>query len=55
MRRLRVLEAAAEEAVEAADWYERQRPGLGADFGRALDAALDLLEEAWDDHFDRDG
>jgi toxin ParE1/3/4 len=46
MRRLRVVEAAAEEAVEAAAWYESQRPGLGADFQQAIDAALDLLEEA---------
>ncbi len=26
-------------------WYESQRAGLGADFARAIDAALDLLEE----------
>jgi len=45
MRRLRILEAAAEEAVEAATWYERQRAGLGADFERAVNAALDLLED----------
>jgi toxin ParE1/3/4 len=44
VRRLRILEAAAEEAIEAAAWYERQCTGLGADFGDALDAALDLLE-----------
>lgn len=29
----------------AAAWYERERPGLGAEFERAIDAALDLLEE----------
>jgi hypothetical protein len=45
MRRLRIVEAAAEEAVEAAAWYERQRAGLGADFERAVNAALDLLED----------
>ena len=45
MRKLRILAAAAEEAAEAAAWYEMQRPGLGAEFERALDAALDLLEE----------
>jgi hypothetical protein len=44
MSRVRILEEAAEEAVEAAAWYESQRPGLGDDFGRALNAALDLLE-----------
>jgi toxin ParE1/3/4 len=45
MRRLRILDAAAEEAAEAAAWYERRRPGLGHDFQRAVDAALDLLED----------
>ena len=45
MRRLRILEEAADEAAEAAAWYEKERPGLGKDFARALDAALDLLEE----------
>jgi hypothetical protein len=45
MRTLRIHEAAAEEAAEAAAWYERERPGLGHEFERAIDAALDLLEE----------
>jgi plasmid stabilization system protein ParE len=45
MRRVRIHAAAAEEAAEAAAWYERERPGLGVDFERAMDAALDLLEE----------
>jgi hypothetical protein len=45
MRRVRILDEAAEEATEAAAWYELQRPGLGAEFERAVDAALDLLEE----------
>ena len=44
MRRVRIHIAAAEEAAEAAAWYERERPGLGLDFLRAVDAALDLLE-----------
>jgi hypothetical protein len=44
-RKLRILAAAAEEASEAAAWYETQRPGLGSEFERAVDAALDLLEE----------
>jgi len=44
MRRLRIHAAAAEEAAEASAWYEKERPGLGADFLRAVDAALDLLE-----------
>ncbi len=45
MRRVRIHAAAAEEAAQAAAWYEMERPGLGVDFGRAVDAALDLLEE----------
>jgi toxin ParE1/3/4 len=45
MRRVRIHAAAAEEAAEAAAWYESERPGLGVDFERAVDAALDLLEE----------
>ncbi len=45
MLRVRILDEAAEEAAEAARWYESQRPGLGAEFEHAVDAALDLLEE----------
>jgi hypothetical protein len=45
MRRVRVHAAAAEEAAEAAAWYEKERPGLGREFERAVEAALDLLEE----------
>ena len=45
MRRLRIHAAAAEEAAEAAAWYEKERPGLGAEFEYAVDAALDLLEQ----------
>ena len=44
-RTIRVLEAAAEEAAEAAAWYEQERPGPGAKFQEAVDAALDLMEE----------
>jgi hypothetical protein len=44
MRHVRIHAAAADEAVEAAAWYEKERPGLGAEFQRAIDAALDLLE-----------
>lgn len=43
-RRVRLHEAASEEAIEAAAWYERQCPGLGADFHRVLQEAFDLLE-----------
>lgn len=45
MRRVRTHAAAAEEAAEAAAWYEKERAGLGVDFEHAVDAALDLLEE----------
>jgi len=45
MRRLRIHTAAAEEAAEAAAWYEKERPGLGVEFEHAADAALDMLEQ----------
>ncbi|MEN8260611.1 MAG: hypothetical protein ABFS02_08505 [Pseudomonadota bacterium] len=45
MRRVRILEKAAEEAIEAAAWYEEERPGLGIEFAHAVNSAIDLLEE----------
>jgi hypothetical protein len=45
VRRVWILEEAAEEAVEAAAWYEQERPGLGVEFDYAVNAALDLLED----------
>ncbi|SRR6266404_4345608 len=45
MPAVRILEAAAAEAVGAAAWYESQRAGLGADFREDFRAALDTLEE----------
>ena len=45
VRRVRMLEEAANEAIEAAAWYDRERPGLGVEFAVTIDAALDLLEE----------
>lgn len=45
MRAARIHAAAAEEAAEAAAWYERERPGLGAEFESAIDAVLDVLEQ----------
>jgi toxin ParE1/3/4 len=45
MRRVRLLRAAAEEALAAAAWYEEQRPGLGTEFRDAIEAALDLIGE----------
>jgi toxin ParE1/3/4 len=44
MRKVRIHQAAALEAVEAAAWYELQRPGLGVEFDGAVQAALDLFE-----------
>ena len=43
--KLRIHAEASHEAIETASWYERQRPGLGTEFQRAIDAALDILEE----------
>lgn len=45
MRRVRILDEAAEEAIEAAAWYEQKRTGLGVEFSQAVNAALDLLED----------
>lgn len=44
MRRVRILEQAAQEATEAAAWYEQARPGLGEEFVRAIEAALEILQ-----------
>lgn len=45
MRRVRILSEASDEAIAAAAWYDQERPGLGAEFVHAIEAALDLLEE----------
>ena len=45
MRRVKILEEAAKEAIEAAAWYEQEHPGLGIEFDHAVSAALDLLED----------
>ena len=44
MRTVRILEEASQEAIEAAAWYEYERPGLGASFFAAVDAAIDAIE-----------
>ena len=31
--------------MAAAEWYERERPGLGSQFANALEAGLDLIAE----------
>lgn len=41
--RLIVREAAQEDIREAVEWYDRQSPGLGAEFVRCLDACLSLI------------
>ena len=45
MRRIRILAEASDDAIAAAAWYDRARPGLGSEFEQALDAALDLIED----------
>jgi hypothetical protein len=45
MRAVRVLEAAASEAVEAAAWYEARRRGLGADFRSEFKLVLDRIRD----------
>ena len=45
MRWIRIFQQAAEEATEAAAWYESERAGLGTEFAQAVDAAIDLLEQ----------
>ena len=45
MRPVRFLEEAAEEAAAAAEWYERERPGLGTEFSDSIEAAIDIIEE----------
>jgi toxin ParE1/3/4 len=45
MRLVRIHEAASQEAIEAAEWYESRHSGLGAEFLRAIEVALDLLAE----------
>lgn len=43
-RRVRIHEAAAEEATEAAAYYNARRAGLGERFQRAIEEALDRLQ-----------
>lgn len=45
MKTVRILDAAAWEAIEAAAWYEQ--PGLGAKLSKAFDGALDIIEGAF--------
>jgi len=45
--KVRILRQAAEEAEAAAAWYEQERPGLGAEFFEAMEAALDVIEDGF--------
>lgn len=45
MRQVRFHPAAAEEAEEAAAWYESEMPGLGEGFVKELTAAIALLRK----------
>ena len=45
MRKVRILQEAAEEAIAAANWYDKEREGLGTEFANAVEIAIDLIEE----------
>lgn len=45
MRQVRILREAADEATEAAAYYEEENPGLGRQFEAALHDSLLLLAE----------
>ncbi len=45
MREVRILQEAAEETIAAADWYDKEREGLGKEFANAVEIAIDLIEE----------
>jgi len=45
MRQVRILQQAVDEAIAAANWYDRECDGLGEEFANAVDIAIDLIEE----------
>ncbi len=45
MKKIRILQGAAEEAIAAANWYDEQRKGLGTEFTNAVETAIDQIEE----------
>jgi len=45
MKKIRILQEAAEEAIAAANWYDEQRKGLGTEFTNAVETAIDQIEE----------
>ena len=44
--RIIVLDEAEDELIAAQRWYENQRAGLGQEFRKAIDEAMDRLAEA---------
>jgi hypothetical protein len=44
--RIIVLDEAEDELIAAQHWYETQRVGLGQEFRKAIDEAMDRLAEA---------
>ena len=44
--RLHLRAEAAADIAEATEWYDRQQPGLGAEFLRAVRSQLAAIEEA---------
>jgi toxin ParE1/3/4 len=44
--RIIVLDEAEDELIAAQRWYETQRAGLGQEFRKAIDEAMDRLAEA---------
>ncbi len=45
MRKVRILQEAADEAIAAANWYDKECKGLGGEFAKAVEIAIDLIEE----------
>ena len=50
MKSLRVEPEADDELASAVDWYEDQRPGLGADFYAAVVEAVERVQTAPEAH-----
>jgi hypothetical protein len=44
-RRVSFRPEAQAEALETKDWYETRRPGLGAEFGSALEQTIERIAE----------
>jgi plasmid stabilization system protein ParE len=48
--RLHVRAPAAADVAEASEWYDRQEPGLGAEFLKAVRVQLEAIEAAPEQH-----